>query len=85
MLDEALTSRLHDAIRRALSPRFVPDETFQAPEIPRTLSGKKQEVPLKRIFLGQPPEKVLNRDAMANPQCLDWYLALAASARQAPP
>jgi len=85
VLDEALTSRLHDAIRRALSPRFVPDETFQAPEIPRTLSGKKQEVPLKRIFLGQPPEKVLNRDAMANPQCLDWYLALAASTNQAPP
>jgi acetoacetyl-CoA synthetase len=44
-------------------------------------------VPLKRIFLGQPPDKVLNRDAMANPQCVDWYLALAASlsARTAPP
>jgi acetoacetyl-CoA synthetase len=79
VLDAALKARLHDAIRRALSPRFVPDETFQAPEIPRTLSGKKQEVPLKKIFLGHPADKVVNRDAMANPQCLDWYLALAKS------
>jgi acetoacetyl-CoA synthetase len=85
-LDAGLRARIDDAIRRALSPRFVPDDVYQAPEIPRTLSGKKQEVPLKRIFLGQPPDKVLNRDAMANPQCVDWYLALATSfsARTAP-
>ena len=46
-------------------------------EIPRTLSGKKQELPIKKLMLGQPLEKVLNKDAMANPGCLDWYVALA--------
>jgi acetoacetyl-CoA synthetase len=46
-------------------------------EIPRTLSGKKQELPIKKLMLGQPLEKVVNKDAMANPGCLDWYVALA--------
>jgi acetoacetyl-CoA synthetase len=41
------------------------------------LSGKKQELPIKKLMLGQPVEKVLNRDAMANPACLDWYIELA--------
>jgi acetoacetyl-CoA synthetase len=75
LLDEKLKSRLNDAIRRHLSPRFIPDEIIQAPEIPRTLSGKKQEVPLKKLFLGHPPEKIINREVMANPQSIDWYLA----------
>jgi acetoacetyl-CoA synthetase len=48
-------------------------------EIPRTLSGKKQELPIKKLLLGQPVEKVLNRDAMANPGCLDWYVNFARS------
>ncbi|TAL66612.1 MAG: acetoacetate--CoA ligase [Burkholderiaceae bacterium] len=77
-LDDALRARLGGAIKTALSPRFVPDEIFQVPEIPRTLSGKKQELPIKKLLLGQPIDKVLNRDAMANPGCLDWYMALAA-------
>jgi acetoacetyl-CoA synthetase len=72
-----MKGRINGAIKTALSPRFVPDEIFQAPEIPRTLSGKKQELPIKKLLLGQPLEKVVNRDAMANPDCLDWYLALA--------
>jgi acetoacetyl-CoA synthetase len=55
----------------------VPDEILQVPEVPRTLSGKKQELPIKKLLLGQPIEKVVNRDAMANPQCLDWYVAFA--------
>ena len=76
-LDDALRSRLNDAIRTALSPRFVPNEIFQVAEIPRTLSGKKQELPIKKLMLGQPVEKVLNRDAMANPACLDWYIEMA--------
>ena len=76
-LDDALRARLNGAIRTALSPRFVPNEIFQVAEIPRTLSGKKQELPIKKLMLGQPVEKVLNRDAMANPACLDWYIALA--------
>lgn len=80
-LDEPLKAKIAGAIRTALSPRFVPDEILQAPEIPRTLSGKKQELPVKKMLLGQPLEKVVNRDAMANPGCLDWYVAFAASRR----
>ena len=76
-LDAALQERIRAAVRVALSPRFVPDEMFQVSEIPRTLSGKKQELPIKKLMLGQPLEKVVNRDAMANPACLDWYVALA--------
>ncbi|MBU3737749.1 MAG: acetoacetate--CoA ligase [Rhodoferax sp.] len=79
VLDEALRQRLAGAIRTALSPRFVPDAIFQVSEIPRTLTGKKQELPIKKLLLGQPLEKVVNREAMANPGCLDWYVALAAS------
>ncbi len=76
-LNDDLRQRLNAAIRQALSPRFVPDEIFQVAEIPRTLSGKKQELPIKKLLLGQPLEKVLNKDAMANAHCLDWYVALA--------
>ncbi len=72
-LDQALRKRLQDAIRTALSPRFVPDDIFQVAEIPRTLSGKKQELPIKKLLLGQPLEKVVNREAMANPASLAWY------------
>ena len=76
-LDEAMRRRLNDAIRTAVSPRFVPDQIYQVAEIPRTLTGKKQELPVKKLLLGQPIEKVVNRDAMANPACLDWYVQLA--------
>ena len=77
-LDAVLHQRLVNAIKTALSPRFVPNEIFQVSEIPRTLSGKKQELPIKKLLLGQPLDKVVNREAMANPACLDWYVALAA-------
>ena len=77
VLDGALRDRLNQSIREALSPRFVPNEIFQVEAIPRTLSGKKQELPIKKLLLGQPIEKVVNREAMANPQCLAWYEAFA--------
>ena len=76
-LDEAMKAKLNNAIKTALSPRFVPNAIFQVAEIPRTLSGKKQELPIKKLLLGQPLERVVNRDAMANPGCLDWYVAFA--------
>ena len=72
-LDDGLKKRIADAIRNSLSPRFVPDAIFQVTEIPRTLSGKKQELPIKKLLLGQPLDKVVNREAMANPACLAWY------------
>ena len=78
-LDAALQDRIHNAIRTALSPRFVPNATFQVAEIPRTLSGKKQELPIKKLLLGQALDKVVNKDAMANPGCLQWYEAFAKS------
>jgi acetoacetyl-CoA synthetase len=77
VLDDALKARLNNAIKVALSPRFIPNEIFQVAEIPRTLSGKKQELPIKKLMLGQPLEKVVNKDVMANPACLDWYVDLA--------
>ena len=77
-LDASIRDRISAAIRTALSPRFVPDDIFQVAEIPRTLTGKKQELPIKKLLLGQPIEKVVNRDAMANAGCLDWYVSFAA-------
>jgi acetoacetyl-CoA synthetase len=79
VLDEALRAALAGAIRQAVSPRFVPDIMVQAPDIPRTLSGKKQELPIKKMLLGQDLAKVLNPDAMANAACLAWYQDFAAS------
>ena len=77
-LDDAMKKKIDDAIKTSLSPRFLPNDIFQVAEIPRTLSGKKQELPIKKLLLGQPIEKVVNREAMANPGCLDWYVQLAA-------
>ncbi len=77
VLDDALKTKIHDAIRRQLSPRFVPNETLQVEAIPRTLSGKKQELPIKKLMLGATLEKVVNKDAMANPDCLNWYVRYA--------
>ena len=77
LLDEAMKAKLNNAIKTALSPRFVPNDIFAVAEIPRTLSGKKQELPIKKLLLGQPIDKVVNRDAMANPACLNWYVEFA--------
>ncbi|MEJ8822046.1 acetoacetate--CoA ligase [Variovorax humicola] len=76
-LDDAMRGKIHNAIKTSLSPRFLPNDIFQVAEIPRTLSGKKQELPIKKLLLGQPIEKVVNREAMANPGCLDWYVEFA--------
>lgn len=76
-----LRARVFDAIRTNLSPRYVPDEVIAIAEVPRTLSGKKMEVPVRKILLGQPPETVATRDAMANPSSLDWFVEFAAAAR----
>jgi len=78
-----LRARLFDAIRTNLSPRYVPDEVIAIAEVPRTLSGKKMEVPVRKILLGQPPGGVANRDAMANPSSLDWFVEFAAALERA--
>jgi len=76
-LDAALNKRLRDAIKAGLSARHVPNEIFQVAAIPRTLSGKKMELPVKKLLLGAAPETVLNRDAMANAGCIDWFIDFA--------
>jgi acetoacetyl-CoA synthetase len=77
-LTPALKHRLLDAIRTQLSARHVPNDVFEIPEVPRTISGKKLEVPVKKILLGQPPERACNRSAMSNPGSIDWFVAFAA-------
>ncbi|OWU83258.1 acetoacetyl-CoA synthetase [Oceanicola sp. 22II-s10i] len=78
-LDDALKGKIAQAIRDSVSARFLPDEMVQMAEVPRTLSGKKLEVPVKKLLLGGDPAKVVNRDSMANPASFDAYLAYAAS------
>jgi acetoacetyl-CoA synthetase len=76
-LDNALQLRIRQAIRTALSARHVPNTLHQVTAIPRTLSGKKLELPVKRLLLGAEPAKVLNRDAMANAEAIDWFVRFA--------
>jgi len=72
-LDEELTGRIKAALRSALSPRHVPDEIHEVPGIPRTLSGKKLEVPVRKILLGTPVADAADPDALANPEVLAWF------------
>jgi len=71
---EALEPALRKSLRAALSPRHVPDRFIEVTEIPRTLNGKKCEVPVKKILAGTPPEKAVSRDALANPDSLKAFL-----------
>jgi acetoacetyl-CoA synthetase len=76
-LDDELRTKILDAIRAAASPRHVPDEVVQVPAIPRTHTGKKLEIPIKRIFMGADPATTLNRGSVADPVALDAFVALA--------
>jgi acetoacetyl-CoA synthetase len=77
-LDAALTKRLKDGIRTALSARHVPNDIFQVEAVPRTLSGKKMELPVKKLLMGTPAEQVFRLDAMANAGCVAWFADFAA-------
>jgi acetoacetyl-CoA synthetase len=72
-LDEALTGEIRATLRAQLSPRHVPDEIHQVPGIPRTLSGKKLEVPVRKMLLGTPAAEAADPDALANPEVLAWF------------
>jgi acetoacetyl-CoA synthetase len=76
-LDDELRREIASRVRGHCSPRHVPDEVFQIAEVPRTLSGKALEVPVKRILTGTPPEQAASRDSLANPAALDWFVDLA--------
>lgn len=82
VLDAELEAAIAGAIRGALSPRFIPDVLICAPAILRTLSGKKQELPVKRLFQGWPIEKVISMDSVENPDVVPWYLEKVRSWRQ---
>lgn len=78
VLDSALKERIAKEIRTRASARHVPNEVFEVSEIPRTLTGKKMEVPVRKLLLGMARDKVASSDAMANPASLDFFVALAA-------
>ncbi|MDE1852930.1 MAG: acetoacetate--CoA ligase [Thaumarchaeota archaeon] len=79
--DAELVAKVRAKIRSDLSPRYVPDEIVEAPSIPRTLNGKKLEIPVKRILLGGDPAKVLNRDSVADPGAVDFFVELGRKLR----
>lgn len=78
-LDDALVGRIKTRIRENCSPRHVPDEITAVPAVPRTLSGKLLEVPVKRILMGAEPSMVASRDSLANPEALDWFVSQRAA------
>jgi acetoacetyl-CoA synthetase len=75
-LDDQLKTRIREQIRKHVSPRHVPDEIYEVTEIPRTLNGKKLEVPVRRILLGHPLEKAVNLDSISNPDALRFFIEL---------
>jgi acetoacetyl-CoA synthetase len=77
VLDEDLRGRIAGALRSELSPRHVPDTIVSVPAIPRTLTGKKLEAPVKRILLGEASERVASRDSLLDPAALDAFVTLA--------
>ena len=78
-LDDELRRRIASELRGALSPRHVPDTIEAVPAIPKTLTMKKLELPVKRILLGDPPERVASRDALADPAALDAFVDYAST------
>jgi acetoacetyl-CoA synthetase len=82
VLDAALKARIADEIRSKASARHVPNEVYAVDEIPRTLTGKKMEVPVRKLLLGMPREKVASADSMANPASLEFFVRLAAQLNQ---
>jgi len=77
-LDDALVARIGECLRMACTPRHVPDKVYRVDAIPMTLTGKKMEVPVRKILLGVPEARAVNRSAMADPAALDWFVRYAA-------
>ncbi len=77
ILDDALKNKLRTQLRTNLTPHHVPDEIVVIAEVPRTLSGKKLEVPIKKLFLGTPLEKAISIGALGNPQAMQFFVEFA--------
>uniref|UniRef100_UPI003CC80199 AMP-binding enzyme n=1 Tax=Nocardia otitidiscaviarum TaxID=1823 RepID=UPI003CC80199 len=80
-LDDDLKRRINTAVREQVSPRHIPDEIIVAPAIPHTRTGKKLEVPLKKLLRGADPDTVVARTAIDDPALLDWFAAIRRYAR----
>src|SRR5581483_12163192 len=76
-LDEPLKTRIKAELRSHISPHHVPDEILVISEVPRTLSGKKMEVPVKKLLMGIPTEKAISTDAMSNPSSIEYFFEVA--------
>ena len=76
-LDDGLRARIISRLREDCSPRHVPDSILQVDDVPYTLTGKKMEIPVRKIITGIPAEKAASRDAMKNPAALDWFISFA--------
>ena len=83
-LDDPLRERIRARLRSDYSPRHVPDKIYQIEAVPMTLTGKKLEVPVRRIPMGMAPDKAANRAALANPGALDYFIAFARERRDFP-
>jgi acetoacetyl-CoA synthetase len=81
VLDDELVKRIAARVRADCSPRHVPNEVHAVAEVPRTLSGKVLEIPVKRILQGVAPERAASRDSLRNPAALDWFAAFGAQRR----
>jgi len=81
LLDDDIVGQIRARLRSEYSPRHVPDKIFQVTAIPYTLTGKKMEVPVRRILMGVPAEKAANRAAVANPDALDYFIDYARTQR----
>jgi acetoacetyl-CoA synthetase len=81
-LDENLKQRIVTTLRTRLTPRHVPDEIVEAPAVPHTLSGKRLEVPIKKLLTGRPLEKAANIASVDDPDALRWYARFAADRRE---
>ncbi|HVB23589.1 MAG TPA: acetoacetate--CoA ligase [Ktedonobacteraceae bacterium] len=79
-LDDSLKASIKEQLRRNVSPHHVPDEVLVIQEVPRTLSGKKLEVPVKKLLLGFPIEKAISLDAMSNPDSIQYFIEFASKA-----
>jgi acetoacetyl-CoA synthetase len=80
-LNEDLKRRIKDSLRSSISPHHVPDEILAIPDVPCTLSGKKLEVPIKKLLMGIPTEKAVSTDAMSNPHAIGYFSEVADKVR----
>lgn len=81
-LNENHIAKIKTTIRESYTPRHVPDEIIQIPEVPYTISGKKMETPIKKILQGQSADKVISKDAMRNPNALEFFVNIATKAER---